>query len=180
MRESFFLCLIFANWRNFTYLVLHIRAVFGHFKLRVHILIIYKIPDVENGFFVILIISIFHFNLTIVKSLMKKYYFIEMDYHCSSKFLKKIKDVINLDRKVAALKNFIKICAKMLFLCFLFLNWRNMTYFPLVLCSMHFSVFDYFKLGLRNKLVVYKLRAVKNEFSSFSVILFLSFSHKFW
>ena len=109
--------------------------------------------------FAILVISVFHFNITFVESLMKKIPFLRW--------------IFKVDSEIAALKIFIEICAKVLFLCLLFLDLRNMAYF-FPRSVQHVWVFGYCKLRLRNKLIVCKIQAVENGFSLFSVILFFS------
>ena len=93
--------------------------------------------------FVILIVSIFQFKLTFVESLMTKYHFLRWtfeflpNFQCFSKF----KDVITLGSKVVALETFTNICAKVLFLCLSFLDWRNMPhFFPRSVQHVHISI----------------------------------------
>ena len=164
---SFFLCLIFANWRNLIYLILHtwdkaLKSGLSKFcgrqplkNLKEYGLLVQYaskgiwslqiksacIACLQNTgcwkwVFVILIISIFHFNLTFFKSLTKKYKFLRwtfkvfLNFQCFSKF----EDVIIFDSEVAAFEIFIKLCVKLLLLCLLFLDWRN---FSPGLWSMH-------------------------------------------
>ena len=86
--------------------------------------------------FVILIVSIFQFKLTFVESLMTKYHFLTWtfeflpNFQCFSKF----KDVITLGSST-------NICAKVLFLCLSSLHWRNMPhFFPRSAQHVHMSI----------------------------------------
>ena len=90
-----------------------------------------------------------------------------------------LRSIFQVEGEMAPLKIFIKIGANVLFLCLLFPDLKNVTYFS-PRSVQHVWVFDYCKLGLHNKLIICKIQVFENSFPSFSfvVISFFSLWHK--